>query len=720
MEGVEDPMAQIRAKVNETVESLQRKKELLVSHRSQYEDLKFKLFDYAQMSKESHPQITVQMTSKAKVKARVVDPSKILVFLGCEYFVERDPQSAVDQVETRLKYLTTAIHEFETKIKEAKKTVENIDTLVQYESERETSTDDRGAQNAKNEEGLAFMDIREELDEEGNVISSSVNPQDEKRLHDFGKEHGVDSKASEMTELEELMEDMGISKTPEPKIKEIEDIAQLPDLGASEPANDAVEEFIKESVVEENIEEVIEEVDDTKEVKDTTGTKDIIESTETTDDEPKEDNDQHPYFALLREMGIRSITESKLCDKDDTTNSSHGNIDKSASSVEDGANEYDPSKPAIDPDDILQLQIIADEFDEDDVDFDDLEYGFDQDDSTDEDTDGDWDISYESKALVPPTSMALFKKELEKMRNEKTQGKETINEAVVDDIFTEGAKAKKKKSVSFAKELQIKEVENISEELKRNQKAQSKVSKFKQMRNSKIPISETNKYVKEDKVVEEESITSDIVERDIVETFSGISEVTENGKEAKPKRLSKFKAQHSLLKPKTRAPTTPTCISPPVSNVEVESESTPELDYESIKAYVLRDEDEEDGDFTRELSEGIEVYNPELDDEDSNEINMEEEEQNDELDDGPIMLDEIVENDEVDDPDYYVNDNIIAKEYSDLRKKMLEKYGDKSQSNDKEPIVVIKHQEEKNELEPIDEHGNPIKVSRFKKSLSRR
>jgi prefoldin alpha subunit len=767
-------MAQIRSKVNDTMENLTAKKELLMRHKEQYEELKFKLFDYAQMNGQT-PEITVQMTSRARVKAHVVDPSKILVFLGSEYFVERDPKSAVQQVESRLKYLNDTIEEFTQKIKEAKQNMENIDSLAQFQEKKDQSTQE-SKKEIKNEEGLPFMDIREELDDDGNVLNSTIQRQNEKTLQDFGKEYGVTAE-TEMDELNELLQDMGITKqngskefsernaSIEPKIQDLHE--SLEPMISAEYKNEAIEE----TIIERDVSDMDQGSTPKNEDKEAAVGEFILErevSHQVFETEESTKEPEHEYFSMLKAMGISSRTLSYI--KPEENVNSHTELQRQSETVAQSHSlapskvqletavfephpvefsNYDPSQPAIDQEDIMQLQLIADEFEEDEVDYSELEYGFDQDDT---DEDQDWDG--EGDGLVPESSRTLFLKELERIRKEKKEIRPTYddeNDELIERLHT-ATQVKKKKSVSFAKDLQIKEIENVSEELKKAEMNSVKVSKFRQMRQSRSgpSIKENMRAVSE----KEELLTNDIVERGITVTTDAIekdvtverkvqatgfitqkqepvtsniverditSDVIENTPEP-PKKLSKFKTQRqpqpqsrfSMFKQNMNTPISsavpkPTPIAPPSRDADLTSTQV----YENIKAYIL-DDDEEDESFLKEMAENVSVYTPDMDEDDDHESDDEEEQ--DEDDDGPLMVDEIVENEEVEDPDYFLDANLISKEYYDLRKLMMAKYGEQIE---KESKIEFK-EDEGQELEPIDEFGNPVKVSRFRKSIGKK
>lgn len=785
----------IRKKIDSTIENLEEKKAILERHKSQYDDLKFKLMDYAQYKETDQPTIDVKLNSKAIVKGHVVNPQKILVFLGCEYFVERDPTKAVDLVENKLNYLKKSIKEFETKIKEAKKTIENIGHLEEYEKKQGNKKEGvpKAASkkieelNGEEPEELPFMDIREELDEEGNVINSTVQEQDDTRIKDFGAENGINIDDNFEDELNELLQDMEIK--PKPKIQEIPESSDKSSKDLKAIENDTDEEI------------------PTKE-ETTSQDKSVEES-----HKDKKAQPQDEYYELLKLMGI---SDAKTKSKSKTQNENEKVDSVAESSKVPGTLEaeqelnYNENSPAIDHDDILQLQIIADEIEEEGEDYDseDLEdaFGNGDDDDDDDDDDQDWDFTSNPDNLVPEAHKNLFMKELERVRAQKEKLNTPVN--TKDEPVTESPKLKKKKSVSFAPQLQIKEIENVSEQLK-NAPDIGSVSKFKQMRLSKN-LDMINDDAEESESVEhalsnmimgknfstgqsdqkdendseskdepvERAVSDTIVEKDFPEpvmklptkepVVSDIVEKTEVEEPEKPKpKVSRFKQRNSTSsyltdKPKisNQAPVTdiiekdsvvgdiidreenpglneiverePTVTKPrvsrfksskqnvkgnPISIPNVEPKYIPkESEYEKIKAYVENEEDDEDEEILNELTD-FEIYTPaDLEGGDDNDEGEEEEEE-EEDEDPNVLVDQIVENDEIDDPNYYVDENMLQKEYNELRKKMMKKYLETTGDEDTERI--IHREEEASELEPIDENGNPIKVSRFRQSITK-
>ncbi|AQZ15196.1 BUD27 (YFL023W) [Zygosaccharomyces parabailii] len=93
---------------------------------------------------------------------------RIFVSIGYEYFVEKSVDEAVEFAEVKLKLISAAIQNFDAKIEEAILTKGSIEEMI--------SRGDNWDEGQEDEDRLPAMEIREELDEEGNVISSSVTP----------------------------------------------------------------------------------------------------------------------------------------------------------------------------------------------------------------------------------------------------------------------------------------------------------------------------------------------------------------------------------------------------------------------------------------------------------------------------------------------------------------------------------------------------------------
>ncbi|CCH42940.1 Midasin [Wickerhamomyces ciferrii] len=901
-------MEAIREKIDQTVTNLKEKRQLLVRHKAQYNDLKFKLMDFQQYKESDKPEIDVKLNSKAIVKGQIVNPQKILVFLGCEYFVERDPTKAIKSVESKLKFLNKAIGEFDVKIKDAKKTIENIGHLEEFERKQKSSASSKKSKNAPvaeeidQDEEFPFMDIREELDEDGNVIKSSVQKQDDSRINGFAEKAGINENG-EIDDYEdqiaELLEDMDIK--PKPRFEEIQeekpkDISSNNEifLGKTQKKenNDVMSSVVKENDIEDKPKAELQPAAQNK-INETHSQ--AIESQAVENEEEEEDE----YYQLMREMGIstkpknvKSESKPKVETEADVKEIKSSHTEQPQTSIKSSEattkeieelptqseeplqpvievngewGDFNPDQPAIEQDDFIQLQLIADEFEEDgdyDYDEDEQDFEFDEDEEEDDDDDEDWDFSTNPDSLIPDSHRTLFMKELQKIRNQNLNSDKPVNnkdEPVEVEAEIKKDQPKKKKSVSFAPKLQIKQIENVSEQLK-NAPDHGKLSKFKQMRVSNgtqpapftnettsSPVTtnnnDTNERPVSDIVIEKDFIEqeipsepeptpkrvskfkqrnssstrtipmapnptinetaggslSDIVDKDIIkeeqvpepsqkvskfkqrgssstrttpimsETAGGsLSDIVDKENiEDKPsepvQKVSKFKQRNShntstmpvaeakstgietaggslsdivekadivepsapLSKDKvsrfkssiSKPPVKGNAISIPKNDFNYDIENDEYDEFEDIKAYLENeDEDEEDEEALNAITD-MDIYT-------TADINEFDEDQDQDDGDGSeeetgVLTDQIVEHDEVDDPSYFVDDNILQKEYQDLRRKMFAKYMERDEAEIKEKIIPKFNEDEEMELEPIDEHGNPVRVSRFLESLGK-
>ncbi|SCU78552.1 LADA_0A06194g1_1 [Lachancea dasiensis] len=109
----------------------------------------------------------------------IISSSKIYLNIGYEYYVEKSEQEALQFVGEKLQLIDQAIDQFEVKSREAKETLRNLKQVQTTEEQNGKPLADDSDLNippAENDEGLPFMEIREELDDEGNIVASAVSP----------------------------------------------------------------------------------------------------------------------------------------------------------------------------------------------------------------------------------------------------------------------------------------------------------------------------------------------------------------------------------------------------------------------------------------------------------------------------------------------------------------------------------------------------------------
>lgn len=100
---------------------------------------------------------------------------KVMVFLGDGYFAEKNVADATDFLLRRVDNLNQAVGEFNTKLNEANLTHDNLQRFRELETKDTTQQLNLDELDGLNLDGLPFVDIQEELDENGGVIIAKVN-----------------------------------------------------------------------------------------------------------------------------------------------------------------------------------------------------------------------------------------------------------------------------------------------------------------------------------------------------------------------------------------------------------------------------------------------------------------------------------------------------------------------------------------------------------------
>lgn len=420
--------------------------------------------------------------------------SKVMVMLGDGYFVEKNTKDAKEFLERRISNINALVKELNERLDHAKRTLEEI-TVIQKESKKEEVK--------LNEEGLPFMDIREEIDDDGRIIEVKINDS----LYDVAPPRGF-APTSREGEIEETIEkDKFKELFEEDKTKELTE--DIDTKAHSSETTYAPEKHIASP--DKQLEKINK---DPATVKEPT-------PTEQASSAPADENLQQ-IEELFEDMEItgKADTQAKavLVDQDELLNKID-QLDISAdekfrlkeicvgeyAKLEEDDSAEQPSfttstpnapNPNIAQDDILQLEILASDFAEDDTEFvqedDEWDFEFDED---EDDDDADELLYGKTSFIRDDGANELLWKQISQLREEKegkTQGK---------SIMKTGQQ-QKRKSVRFNDKLEINTIANVSEDLKRIE--HSHVSRFKQER--------VFLQVRKDFGVE--NVTNDLVDRD--------------------------------------------------------------------------------------------------------------------------------------------------------------------------------------------------------------
>lgn len=645
--------------------------------------------------------------------------------------IEKTTTEAIEFLDKRVTEIKEALTQFNTKINEAESTKEKLNQFNQFV--QQGGNHEELKQEKLNEDGLPFVDIQEELDEDGNVINVEFKDAQEDTTIDKNEK---DSRGTPKVEIlgEEIDKAKKLDKVSQSESDEFQ--ALLEDMEVISKDKKAQELNFDQDDLLDKIDKLQISAEDKFKLKQV-----CVEEFKNL--EPEHDTDK--------------TQENSASDK------VIGNFENLA----------------IDKNDLIELELLADDFDDSEnfqgENYDDDEewdYEFDEDDEEEEEDIADELLYGGGKAKIigsDEKSNNMLWDQIINLRKSKL----VATDQVADKIEESTVNEKKPKAVRFAEHLDINEVENISESLRNPPPETGKMSLFKQNRMSsqqKNRSEEIKETVENDSVmtdilendvmsdiVEKEPVMTDIIEKDdddqifenndIIESTiierEPVATINESTPETKTgtssqKPVSRFKAMRSSQplkdtgKLNTQAP-----VKIPIPG-DTEKEVVPlesptslsvsklqdlQLDMDKMaQAYVSGMYDDDivtEGPVVHKLDDfetlnkmveakkqdneklGIQEY-----DAASNEVGMEIDEDDEDDDEGPILVDEIVEN-ELDESNGVFNDEVIfdreiRENYHKLRNKLiLDQNG-------------FKKSQQELEMEPVDDEGNPIKISRFK------
>ena len=645
--------------------------------------------------------------------------------------IEKTTTEAIEFLDKRVTEIKEALTQFNTKINEAESTKEKLNQFNQFV--QQGGNHEELKQEKLNEDGLPFVDIQEELDEDGNVINVRFKDAQEDTTIDKNEK---DSRGTPKVEIlgEEIDKAKKLDKVSQSESDEFQ--ALLEDMEVISKDKKAQELNFDQDDLLDKIDKLQISAEDKFKLKQV-----CVEEFKNL--EPEHDTDK--------------TQENSASDK------VIGNFENLA----------------IDKNDLIELELLADDFDDSEnfqgENYDDDEewdYEFDDDDDEEEEDIADELLYGGGKAKIigsDEKSNNMLWDQIINLRKSKL----VATDQVADKIEESTVNEKKPKAVRFAEHLDINEVENISESLRNPPPETGKMSLFKQNRMSsqqKNRSEEIKETVENDSVmtdilendvmsdiVEKEPVMTDIIEKDDDDQIFENNDITESSiierepvatiNESTPetktgtssqKPVSRFKAMRSSQplkdtgKLNTQAP-----VKIPIPG-DTEKEVVPlesptslsvpklqdlQLDMDKMaQAYVSGMYDDDivtEGPVVHKLDDfetlnkmveakkqdneklGIQEY-----DAASNEVGMEIDEDDEDDDEGPILVDEIVEN-ELDESNGVFNDEVIfdreiRENYHKLRNKLiLDQNG-------------FKKSQQELEMEPVDDEGNPIKISRFK------
>ena len=631
--------------------------------------------------------------------------------------------NAIDENSDKINRLKTLVQQFDEKIKEAQSTKDNLNKLAQSQLDLVSKIDDK---EKLNEDGLPFMDIQEEVDEDGNVISSKVN----------NVPVEVEKKAKASTNVEKPSSVGKVKKDHDND----DELAQLFSDMELLPSHDRLKQHL-------NQDELLDRIDELK-------------------ISPEEKFNLKRVCIQAFKAYNEKDEETEVKPEKDVVSTTIGNSES--------------KKHGIDTDNLLELELLADEFDNEEenedskyADDEDWDYDFEENDDDDDDDDDDDvadELLYGSKPnttwlggnIGDSKSSDLFWSQVAQLRQKEKTNK--VNDKHGLDVLEcdESSKShtdgkKKQKSVRFSDSLDIKNVENISDSVK-NPEPFKKTSLFKQNRtktssadnetvanDGQLPV---NERIVEETIVERD--TDDKIIEDIVIEKSVDDSLEKNelnlakpkSHEIRKKPVSRFKASQKNV-PGLTSTYKPEKLGKEVAeNNEKDEKMIPvntQLDYSSMqdtdtmaKAYLMGMYDDDidvDGPLVEELKDFEHINkmveskkqdsrkaktstNGDAYDKMSNEVGMDYEETMDidDYDDNEAMINDIEEHEfGEDDNELFIDENDVTNEelsesYYRMREKML---------------LKNRAMHEEQGFEPTDKEGKPIRISKFKSRMNK-
>ncbi|KAJ9572702.1 hypothetical protein LTX96_0000904 [Nakaseomyces glabratus] len=458
-------MESLLESVQETNAGLKSKRDFLEEQREQYVNIRQHLIELpsrqtteAEIS-SNKGQVTGLVLgdviiSKMTNEMEGIESYRLFVNIGCEYYVEKDKIYTTRYIEEKISLIEDAISKFNEKIQEANTTEKHLKEAIAFEkkendqkiihSKQETSSI---GYNEDTDDIYEPMEIREELDEEGNVISGTVTPA------------ATDKQASEIRDkLLDVGNAQNIKKLPNNRIEEISE-------DNSDNQTDKDSDFynnLKGKLVHTR------SLNSSKQEK--------VINEKSSDEVPNK-----PHTQRISTDEIYSFADLvEQLDKDD--------IEEGDNSL----NELDFDEKAMDTWEINGDSPENYEDDEDEG------YYYDEDEEEDEEEDGD--MSYSgfgvAASVLPTNARSSFMDQIMKLRglkddtaadtdksssikksaiqsnddtnsNRQLSGTKHHQTAVTKSILKKGGKQKAKKNVGFSKDLQIHEVESFKMENKK-------------------------------------------------------------------------------------------------------------------------------------------------------------------------------------------------------------------------------------------------------------
>lgn len=410
----------------------------------------------------------------------------VMVFLGQGYWVSKSQDEALQYLDRRILGTNDAIDKINDNLSVGANALNEMERLSQL-NPQEIDENPR-----INEEGLPFIDIQEELDEGGNIIAVKLND-DAAPAADISEKN---AQVRGIIENSYITEDLSIDLTEDPSIE----------ITASMSNKKAIRNKSIGSCRDKDA-EIFQLLED-MEIVDTSTKLELleqealkkIESTNITDDEKRMLRDVISLVVPERDdsQQVGSFIQSRVSDVSNLEEASLRKVTR------------------IENNDVYELEVIAREVDEEDSfnahqdESEEFSYNFEDSDFSQEDED-DLDDDYADEILYGGRA-SLLPRAIDAQNGLWSD----IQNLRATKFGTQKEKeSTKKKSVSFSENIEIKEVENVSECLRNIEHRKQNVLRFKESRilsgaSSLLKVSPMPLILEQN---QRDEVTADIFER---------------------------------------------------------------------------------------------------------------------------------------------------------------------------------------------------------------
>ncbi|QFZ27425.1 putative bud site selection protein [Clavispora lusitaniae] len=424
----------------------------------------------------------------------------VMIHLGAEYWMEKSKDDALRFLDRRINKLQSTLNSMRKNLKTGGETLKNLQSLIELSSKESKNavTDD-----------LPIMDIQEEIDEDGNVISVTLNNEKiEQESASIGSNldgiqslpHGDAqdiSKTKQLNNKKPYGEDIATSEFESIGSKNTTKTTRQQE---SETDSGFTEDQVPNDEVNSQIQELIDDMEllDFKEQSDSLHkVVELIEKTDISAEHMEALKSVVNSGANGENRGANSTQQRQQEHQEHQDQKSEQQEQQEQQHLQghqEQEGQQQQSRRGLENQQIYELELIASEFEENDgsIEDEELEFDFDSADenmTTSEEEDPTDDLLYNGGFSLLPKDSVLQNRLWADIHSLREQGRDAHEqefqnkETLIKEIPNkEIPNTKVPKSVRFSEKLDIREIEDVSESLAKVEHHKQSISKFKENR----------------------------------------------------------------------------------------------------------------------------------------------------------------------------------------------------------------------------------------------